>query len=545
MTKENASDGSSDYVIVGAGSAGCVLANRLSENGRHTVTLVEAGGSDRRFWVKVPIGYGKTFFDQRVNWKYTTSENESLNGRSSYWPRGKVLGGSSSINAMVYIRGAKRDFNDWADRGNPGWDYQSVLPYFVRSVDSDFPEGDFHQTGGPLKVTDTTQQVHPLCNTWLEGARQAGFDISDDFNGADMEGAGIYAITTRKGIRSSAASAYLDPARRRNNLRIVTNAHVRKVRFDTRRATGIEYVCGDNGPVKNLNANREVILCAGAVNTPQLLELSGIGAADVLERNDISPVYVNPNVGEHLQDHIGINYNYRSRVPTLNDSLSPWHGKLREGIKYLLTRQGHLSLSVNQAGGFVRTDEQQPGPNLQLYFSPISYTTAPSGTRPLMHPDSWPGFIMSFQPCRPSSRGSIHLDSADYRDAPVIKPNYLGTQEDIADVIAGGHLLRKLAATPALSAVIESETEPGLASNTDEDLVEDFRNRADTVFHPCGTCAMGPDMKNSVVNSQLQIHGVDGLRVVDASIFPNITSGNTNAPVIMVAEKAADVILRK
>ena len=530
---------STDYIIVGGGSAGCVLANRLSENGKYHVTLLEAGGSDRRFWIKLPIGYGKTYFDDRVNWKYTTEPCEALNGRESYWPRGKVLGGSSSINAMVYIRGARHDFDDWADKGNTDWGFDSVLPYFLKSIESDFDKN----TKGPVKVTNTEDQVHPLCKTWLTAAEQYGFDITEDFNGEQMEGAGIYSITTRNGVRASTSAAYLDPARRRKNLQIITHAHAQKIEFEGLHARGVTF--NKNGSRQTLVARREVILSAGAINSPQLLELSGVGSAEVLERTGITPVLINENVGEHLQDHLGINYYYRSRVPTLNDALGPWTGKLREGLKYVFTRRGHLSLSVNQAGGFVRTSANMKHPNMQLYFNPISYTTAPSDKRPLMNPDPWSGLLLSFQPCRPSSRGSLHIKSNNAADAPAINPNYLATNEDIADVLAGCHLMRELAATPALQAILERETQPGPKAITDEQLLEDFRDRSGTVFHPCGTCTMGPDPANSVVDSELKLHGLTGLRVVDASIFPNITSGNTNAPTIMVGEKAADLILEQ
>lgn len=537
-------EATTDYIIVGAGSAGCVLANRLSENGKYHVTLLEAGGSDKRFWIKLPIGYGKTFFDERVNWKYTSEANEALNGRNSYWPRGKVLGGSSSINAMVYVRGAQRDFDDWASRGNPGWDYHSVVPYFAKSVDSDFDHASDQATSsgpGPLKVSRTDKQVHPLCQTWLKAAQEHGFAVTDDFNGGAIEGAGIYAITTRKGVRESTAAAYLDPAKKRNNLQVITHARAEKIEFEGRRARGVTFT--RRGVTKTLVAKREVILSAGAINSPQLLELSGIGNTDVLQRNGLQTLLHNANVGEHLQDHIGINYYYRSLVPTLNDALYPWSGKLREGLKYVFARRGHLSLSVNQAGGFVRTSDSLQHPNMQLYFNPISYTTSPSNKRPLMNPDPWSGLLLSFNPCRPSSRGNLHIKSPDVSVAPSIQPNYLSTNEDVADVLAGCHLIRELAATPSLAAVIEKEIHPGADKTTDEELLDDFRNRGDTVFHPCGTCIMGPDAASSVVDSNLKVHGIDGLRVVDASIFPNITSGNTNAPTIMVAEKGADLIL--
>ena len=536
------SESSTDCLIVGAGSAGCVLANRLSASGKHRVTLLEAGGSDKSFWIKVPIGYGRTFFDPKVNWKYQTEADPALQNRSSYWPRGKVLGGSSSINAMVYIRGHARDFNEWAEKGNKGWDYESVLPYFVKSEDSEFPESKFHRKGGQMHISRIEDRVHPLCYTYLDAARQYGLPVTDDFNGAQMEGAGIYSIATKNGIRESAASAYLDPARRHKNLNIITRAHVEKILIDeNKRARGVTFI--RDGKRIVLKARQEIIICAGAINSPQLLELSGIGDENILKASGITPIHVNPNVGEHLQDHLGINYVYRSKVPTLNDELHSWYGKARAGIKYLLSRKGHLSMSVNQSGGFVRSTPDKPHPNLQLYFAALSYSTAASDSRPLMNPDPYSAYILSFQPCRPTSRGSIHIKSADAMQAPVITPNYLSSNEDISEVVEGCHLLRELVKSPALAEITESELEPGDSVQTDEQLLDDFRARSGTVFHPIGTCAMGPDSTTAVVDAELRVYGIDGLRVVDASVFPNLTSGNTNAPTIMVAEKAADLIL--
>jgi len=347
-----------DYLIVGAGSAGCVLANRLSENPHNHVTLLEAGGSDKNPWIKVPIGYGKTFFDQRVNWKYHTEADPALMNRSLYWPRGKVLGGSSSINAMVYIRGQANDFNDWASKGNTGWDFDSVLPYFVKSEDSEFPASPYHQQGGPLHVTRIEQQVHSLCNTYLQAAQEHGFPVTEDFNGGQFEGAGIYSITTRNGVRESSASAFLDPAKKRTNLTVLTQAHVEKILFEGKRAVGVTY--RRKGKQNTLFASREIIVSAGSVNSPALLEHSGIGNLQVLKEAGITPVHINPNVGEHLQDHIAVNYVYESHIPTLNDELHSWFGKARAAMQYLVTRRGHLSLSVNQSGGFVKSNPQQP-----------------------------------------------------------------------------------------------------------------------------------------------------------------------------------------
>ncbi len=529
-----------DYIIVGAGSAGCVLANRLSANGKHLVHLLEAGGSDNRFWIQVPIGYGRTFFDERVNWKYQTNPDEGLNGRSSYWPRGKVLGGSSSINAMVYIRGQRRDFDDWAARDNPGWGADDVIPWFERFEGRNgqpFPGGL-----GDLNVHNPRQSLHPLVDSYLNAAEQAGLPSTGDFNvDGGFEGVSTYQITTKNGRRHSAASAFLHPALKRTNLQLSTHAHVTRVLFDGKRATGVEYE--QHGVLKTLTAEREVILSGGAINSPQLLQLSGIGDAELLSRLNIPIILDQPAVGANLQDHIGINYYYKSRVPTLNDDLHPWFGKLKAGLKYVLTRKGQLSLSVNQAGGFVRSDSSQSSPNLQLYFTPISYTQAPDATRPLMNPDSFSGFFLSFQPCRPTSRGHLRIRSSDPFEPPEIQPNYLSTNEDVADVLAGCHLMRKLAGQQTFSDIITEEVKPGSQATTDEALLTDFKNRGDTVFHPASTCIMGGDASNSVVDPTLRVHGIENLRVIDASVFPNLTSGNTNAPTMMVAEKGADLIL--
>lgn len=530
-----------DFIIVGAGSAGCVLANRLSANGKHSVTLLEAGGTDKRFWIQLPIGYGKTFFDPKVNWKYTTNAVAGLNGRTSYWPRGKALGGSSSINAMVYIRGQARDFDDWAAQGNPGWSAAELMPYFEQFEDAaGYPNASAGSKD--LHITDTLPDLHPLINTWFKAGEQAGYPTTKDFNRGTFEGIGYYRITTKHGRRHSTAQAFLEPARKRANLEVITHAHATRILFNGKQAEGVEY--DHNGQLKHLKANREVIVCGGTINSPQLLQLSGVGDAALLNSLGIDVVIDKPSVGANLQDHIGINYYYKSRVPTLNDALTPISGKLKVSLQYLLKRRGILSLSVNQGGGFVRSNAAATHPNLQLYFNPISYTQAPAGKRPLMRPDPYSAYILSFQPCRPISRGYLKINSADPFKAPEIQPNYLSNNEDIADVLEGCHLMRALANTAALKEITSEELFPGPQVQSDEALLDDFKNRADTVFHPIGTCAMGNDISSCVVDHRLRVHGISGLRVIDASVFPNLTSGNTNAPTIMVAEKGAELILQ-
>jgi choline dehydrogenase len=532
-----------DYIVIGAGAAGCVLANRLTASGSERLLLLEAGGSDRSPWIQVPIGYGRTFNDRRFNWMYQAQPDATLDDRRQFWPRGKVLGGSSSINAMVYVRGQPGDFDDWAAAGNPGWSYQEVLPYFRKLEDHPFGEPEFHGVGGPVGVSDVAARVHPLCHTFLEACDSLGIARTRDFNGSQSEGSGLWEVTIKDGVRVSASNAYLRPVWSRPNLEIRMRAQATRVLFEGRRATGVEFV--ESGSRQVLRARREVILSGGAINSPQLLELSGIGDAAVLRGFGIAVVVDSPAVGRGLQDHLAVNYYYRSRVPTLNNELAPFLGKVRAALRYALGgRTGPLSMSVNQAGAFLRSRPGLSRPNMHIYFNPASYSTTTLGsTRRLMKPDPYPGFLMSFNTCRPLSRGTIHIRSPDPLEAPAIQPNALSAPEDLRDALEGSRLVRRIAAAQPLAAVIEAEREPGSGVSGDAAILADFRRRSGSVFHACGTCVMGSDARTSVLDPRLRVHGVTGLRVVDASAFPNVTSGNTNAPVMMLAEKAADLIL--
>lgn len=526
-----------DYIIIGAGSAGCVLAERLSASGRHSVLVLEAGGRGRSPWIALPLGYGKTYFDARVNWKYETAPEEALAGRKGYWPRGKGVGGSGAINALVYARGLPHDFDDW---GLAGWGWDVVRRTY-EAMETQVAADGTRRGSGPLHVQDVSRWIHPATRHYFAAVRELGLPETDDFNGAVNEGAAVYRINTSGGRRMHSARAFLFPALNRPNLTLMTGAMVDRLGFDGKRAVSVHL--RHKGRSMQLRAGREIILSAGSVTSPRLLQLSGIGPAELLRSHGIVPVLDNVHVGGNLQDHLGINYYFRATEPTLNTALRPFHGKLRAALTYALTRRGPLSLSVNQCGGYFRSSPDLPVPDQQLYFNPVTYTTTPNGRRSVVQPDPFPGFIISFQPSRPTSRGRIDIGSADPDAPPLIQPNSLATEEDRAQVIAGASLCQRLMRTEALQRLVESAMAPDLLTMTPDDMLADFRERCGTVFHPVGTCRMGEDPTMSVVSSRLRLHGIGGLRVVDASVFPNITSANTNAPTMMLAHRAADLIL--
>lgn len=530
-----------DFVIVGSGSAGSVVAERLSAGGRFSVLVLEAGGTDRRFYVQMPLGYGKTFFDPAVNWNYKTEPDPGLAGNADHWPRGKLLGGSSSINAMVWIRGHPADYDAWAAQGNPGWSFGDLLPIFKAIEDNEAGGDEWRGKGGPIHVTDCSSLVHPLSQRYLKAAQQAGLAFNPDFNGAAQEGVGVYQISTRNGRRMSAARAFLRPAMKRPNVRVETNALATKILFDGRRAVGIEYE--SEGRRHTVRAGREVIVSAGSINSPQLLQLSGVGPVDHLGRLGIDMVHANENVGRNLEDHVGINYTFKGRTATLNQILRPWWGKALVGMQYLLLRSGPLSMSMNNSGGFFRTDPSQLRPNMQLYFQAFSTVIPRSGERPILTPDPWPGFSIGLSNCRPTSRGEIMIRSTNPRDYPKIVANAYSTEHDVAEMLDAVKFVRRIAAQPAMAEFIVEEILPGPSIRSDDELIHDFRKRSGTVYHPVSTCRMGPDPQTSVVDARLRVHGLDALRVIDASIFPDNISGNTNAPSIMTGWKGAQMVL--
>jgi choline dehydrogenase len=530
-----------DFIVVGAGSAGSAVAERLSANGRFSVLVLEAGGTDRRFFVQMPLGYGKTYFDPAVNWNYRTEPDPGLAGNTDHWPRGKLLGGSSSINAMVWVRGQREDFDAWRDAGNPGWGYDDLLPVFMSIEDNQAGADDWRGRGGPVHITDCSRDVHPLTYRYLKAGEEAGLAIKKDFNGACQEGVGVYQISTKNGRRMSAARAFLWPAMKRPNVRVETNALATRILFEGKRAVGVEYA--QNGATFSARAGREVIVSGGSVNTPQLLQLSGIGPERLLRELGVPMLHANENVGANLEDHLGINYTFKAREPTLNQLLRPWWGKLLVGMQYILLRSGPLSLSMNNAGGFFRTDPSRQRPNMQLYFQAFSTVVPKNGERPILTPDPWPGFSIGLSNCRPTSRGSIMIRSRNPFDYPRIVPNAFSTDEDVAEMLDAVKFVRKIASMPSMAEIIAEEVVPGPACQTDDELIADFRRRSGTVYHPVSTCRMGPDPAKAVVDPRLKVHRIEGLRVIDASIFPGNISGNTNAAAIMTGVKGAEFVL--
>jgi choline dehydrogenase len=531
-----------DYIIVGAGSAGCVLAERLSANGRNRVLVLEAGGSDRRFYVQLPLGYGKLFYDPAVNWMYETEPDLGLAGNRDFWPRGKILGGSSSINAMVWIRGHASDYSDWADVAGSGWGPEATLAAYRAIEDNEAGSDAWRGKGGPLFISANHSDLHPLCDSYIKSAVATGLANNADFNGADQEGVGIYQMTIRNARRNSAARAFLRPAMKRPNVTVLTGAHASRVLFDGTRAVGVEY--RRKGAIHQARAAREVILSGGAINSPQLLMLSGIGPAQDLQALGLPVVVNNRNVGQNLNDHQGINYTWRMKVPTYNDILRPWWGKMLVGMKYFASGTGPLAKSINHAGGFFRTSPDLARPNMQLYFQAFSTLIPRNGERPLLTPDPFSGLSIGLSNCRPTSRGVITLKSVDPYAAPRIVANAFSTDHDVQEMLLAVKFLRRIAAEDPLRSLIAEELRPGPAVESDKDLIADFRARSGTVYHPSCTARMGRDPAASVVDADLRVHGVQGLRVCDASVFPTLIGGNTNAPSMLVGWIGAERILQ-
>ncbi|CAG2132655.1 Alcohol dehydrogenase [acceptor] [Cupriavidus yeoncheonensis] len=525
-----------DYIIVGAGSAGCVLANRLTQDAEVNVLLLEAGGKDDYHWIHIPVGYLYCIGNPRTDWLYRTVAEKGLNGRSLGYPRGRVLGGSSSINGMIYMRGQREDYDDWARlTGDDGWRWDSVLPLFKRSEDHHRGPSEFHGAGGEWRV-EAQRLQWDILERFIEAAEQAGIPRTDDFNRGDNFGVGYFEVNQRRGIRWNTSKAFLRRAADRPNLTIVTGAQVSALTFEGRRCTGVNYVGG--GQAHSAAARHEVILAAGAVNTPQLLELSGIGQGERLQALGIQVRHALPGVGENLQDHLQLRSVVKvNGVRTLNTRAASWWGKLGIGLEYAFNQSGPMSMAPSQLGAFARSDASQARPNLEYHVQPLSLDKF---GEPL---HAFNAFTASVCNLRPTSRGSVHIDSADFRQAPVIAPNYLSTDEDRRVAADSLRLTRRIVASPALAPYRPEEWLPGPGFETDEALAEAAGNIGTTIFHPVGTCRMGrAEDPLAVVDQRLRVLGIDGLRVVDASVMPLITSGNTNSPTIMIAERASDML---
>ena len=530
-------DDSFDYIVTGAGSAGCVVAARLSESGRYRVLLLEAGGKDRNPWIHIPMGFSRVYADPNVNWMYESEPEAQLNGRPLYQPRGKVLGGTSSINGMVYMRGNAADYDEWRQRGCDGWDYDSVLPFFKKAEHQERGANEFHGVGGPLHVSDQPYR-NELADRVVEAAIQAGLPPNDDFNGAQQEGAGYFQSTTGKRRRWSTATAYLRPARSRQNLAVRPNAQATRILIEDGKATGVTYV--SNGELHTAHARAEVIVCGGVFNSPQLLQLSGIGPGGLLQEMGIPVVRDLQAVGKHLQDHFFVRLAFRCTQPiTMNELANSMPRKVIAMAQYVLFKSGPLAANGVTAGAFARSDPRLERPDLQFNFTPWSYASR-DARGAVAHP--FPGFSLSAVHLRPDSRGTVQLKSPDPLAPPAIRFNFLETRSDLQALTAGMRLARKFTQQPALAPYVAEEIIPGPTVATDAEFEANIRLNANSNLHPVGTCRMGPE-GDTVVDPRLRVHGIDRLRVVDAAIMPTVPAGNTNAPTIMVAEKAADMML--
>ena len=517
-----------DYIIIGAGSAGCVLANRLSASGKHTVLLLEAGGPDKKQEIHIPAAFSK-LFKSEVDWNYETQPQTHMNGRCLYWPRGKMLGGTSSMNAMIYQRGNPSDYDGWARMGNEEWGWEDVIPYFKKAQNQERGGSAMHGSGGPLNVADL-RTPNPISTAFVAAAKEAGLSGNDDFNDGSQEGVGFYQVTQKKGQRNSTAVAYLHPALKRKNLSAETQALVHKLLFDGKQCIGVSYE--QNGEMHTAHAGKEVILCGGAINSPQLLMLSGVGSGSHLQGHGIETVMDLPGVGENLHDHPAITMTWvASKKLSLEGAET-----LPNMLRFLLRKRGPLTSNVGEAGGFVKIDPAAPAPEMQFHFAPAHFIEHG------FHVPGSHGFTIGPTLVAVASRGTIRLNSAEPTAYPAIDPNYFAEDVDMRNMIAGMRLARKIANSPALAPYRAAPYTPGDDVQTDDDMAAYVREKAETLYHPVGTCKMGVDPM-AVVNPQLQVHGVSGLRVVDASVMPAIINANTNAPTIMIAEKAADMIL--
>jgi len=527
-----------DYIIIGAGSAGCVLANRLSENPNNKILLLEAGGKDNNPWIHIPGGYFKTMHNPETDWCFTTEKEPNCDNREMVYPRGKTLGGSSSINGMLYIRGQSNDYNYWRQLGNVGWSWDDVLPYFKKSEDFQFGENEFHGSGGPIKV-EKIRATFKVLDLFLDAAEEFGYKKTEDFNDGNNEGMGYFPFTIKNGFRCSTSVGYLKPIKNRKNLKIITKAHTKNIEFENKKAYKVNYWL--NNKIISVKANKEIILSAGTISTPHILQASGIGPGELLKKNNIEVVKNHPGIGANLTDHLMLRPVYKIKnLETLNDIYNSFAKKIKTGLEFLLLRKGPLTVGASYVCGFIKSDPNLETPNLQFHISPASTDLLGKSS---LH--KFPAFTPTITNVRPTSRGSVELKSSDTRISPKIKMNYLSTDEDRE--IAGKSLkiVRKIVMeSNAYKNYQPEELRPGINITNNEQLAIEAGKYANTIFHPVSTCRMGND-ENAVVSDKLKVHGLKNLRIIDASVMPHITSGNTNAPTIMIAEKGADMILNK